>query len=441
MGCDGMQSVYNIYHPISYVPYIAGNMYTVVNLYLVSLPLLLQGYNMRKVLKQSMAAVIRETCSCAVEVVLSEVTCLNSKQGVMKWQLVGPSAGAIVQYFINKNPNGHTLASNLTVQPCQDTCGSLNSVRQAGVISDILITAISVTSTVVVAVAVIAVVLLVLGCFLKKRRKRQFSPNAPAPQLVHNPMYDTVTLDDAEDGRAEQEEPPVLPPQVPAEPISPPPVIPDTKGYSKLQHFEGNRQPPEIVHMRCVEEERMDEASITEQGLISENQGSLDEVVEIDGSADNRQSETTADNTLGDGYEASGHLLGSAPSPGDVSTYRVNRPVYLPTRLHSSDSDGSASYFSNSPSAEMHLSVPPRTLRTDICLEEEEEEKGAGEEAEEVFRQSSEVSPSKNERKGFGKPPIPVPRKRKYSQGNVVESEGPYYDEPPPLYENVVLQS
>lgn len=389
---------------------------------------------MRNLLKQKMAAVVRETCSCAVDVVLLEVTCLNSTEGTMKWQLIGPSAGAVVEYVVNKNPNGHMLASNLTVQPCQDTCYSQSPIHGAGVTSDVLNTAISVASIVGLVAIVTVVVVPVLRCYCKKNRKRRFSPNAMSPQLVRNPMYCNVAPGDEERGQAELEEPPVLPPQftqVPAEPSSPI-VINDTKGYSKLQHFHGSREPPEVVQLQITQEAPTDEASIADQSLISENQGSLDAALEVEDVADDYQSGATADGTLVDGSlgdDTSGHPSGSAPISGDMAKYTV-RPFCLQTRSQSSDSDGSASYIGNSPDTEAHLTVPPRILRTDPCLEEE------GEEDEEVFSGSSKGS--KNETKRQGKPPMPLPRRRNYSQEIVVENEEAY-DEPPPTYENVVL--
>lgn len=427
----------------------------------------MQGYDEQLLLTQKMSTVVQETCSCLVDVMLLEVTCSDSKHGTIKWQLTGPSAGAVVDYIVNKNQNGHLLASNLTVLPCQRTCNPLSQAHQEEQVSDTLKAAVAVVSMVAVIAIVVTVFVAVLGCYChKKRQKRTFSPNetdqhqalnpsafspsetdqhqAPNPRafspnetvqhLVPNPMYPHVSVGDEEAGQAEPEELAASPQStnVPVE-TGVPVVIVDTPGYSRLQHFTSNRDCLRFVNVQYIEAVSGDEVNTLEQSYISENQNreSLDEAHGVDDATGSNQSGAVVDNTQEDaclGNEMSDQLLENVPLHGDRTNYRVNcRPPSLPTRSGTSfsDSDGTASCISNSPSTEMHLTVPSRVRRADVFEEEDE-----------VFA-SMEVSKNEPKRRQR-KAPMPLPRTRRFSKENVIENEGACI-EPPPLYEDVVL--
>ena len=217
---------------------------------------------------------------------LLEVTCSDSKQGTMKWELTGPSASAVVDYIVEKEQNGRKLASNLTIYPCQTTCNVLGEAQQEEQVSESLIPAIAVASMAAVVTITVAILLLVVvvGCVChKKRQKRMFAPPNGTPRRpVPNPLYysfangdeegrqagpqdlaasPNVATGDEEGTQAEpqdlaaspnaatgdeegtQAEPQDLaasphPTNLPAEPSMPVAIV-DTIGYSKLQHFTG----------------------------------------------------------------------------------------------------------------------------------------------------------------------------------------------------------
>ena len=425
-----------------------------------------------------MSAVVQETCSCLMEVMLLEVICSEIKQGTMKWQLTGPSAGAVVGYIAEKKQNGHLLVSNLTVFPCQSTCNSVSQAHQEEQISDTLKLPLAVVSlSVVLTIAVVTLVPALMCCYCKKRLKRTFPPNeTPLHPPVPNPMYHRVAHSDEERAHAEPEElaaspnaaivneeaghaePEELaasphaaivneeaghaePEELPASPHATdlpaeacvPVVIVDTQGYSKLQHFNSKWDPLTLVHVRYIEAGPGDETSILEQSYNSRShrQGPLDAVHVVNtAAAVSGQPGTNADNTEDDahlGNEMSEQLVEAALFHGGATNYTVTcRPHYLPTRPRMSESDGSTSRISNSPSTELHLSVPPRVRRSDIFDSDEEED--------EIFG-CPEVN--RNEPMRQVKPPMPLPRRRRYSQENVLENAGAY-SEAPPLYENVV---
>ena len=208
-----------------------------------------------------------------------EVTCSDSKQVTMKWELTGPSASAVVDYIVEKEQNGRILASNLTIHRCERTCNVLGEAQQEEQVSESLIPAIAVASMAAVVTITVAILLLVVvGCVChKKRQKRMLAPPNGTPRRpVPNPLYSSFANGDEEGRQAEpqdlaaspnvatgdeegtQAEPQDLaasphPTNLPAEPSMPVAIV-DTIGYSKLQHFTGNWNPSGTVHVMFNED-------------------------------------------------------------------------------------------------------------------------------------------------------------------------------------------
>ena len=388
-----------------------------------------------------------------------EVTCSDSKQGTMKWELTGPSASAVVDYIVEKEQNGRILASNLTIHRCERTCNVLGEAQQEEQVSETLIPAIAVASMAAVVTITVAILLLVVvvGCVChKKRQKRMFAPPNETPRRpVPNPLYYSFANGDEErhqagpqdlasspnaatgDEEGTQAEPQDLaasphPTNLPAEPIVPVAIV-DTIGYSKLQHFTGNWNPSGTVHVMfnvdAVEHEvRTVERNYCNTWILNHQQRPLNAAHGANAApaASGNQSGTDAGSAEEDAHRVneSEQLVGGASLHEGTTTYRVNcRPPYLPTRAQSSDSDFSS--ISNSPSTELHLTVPSRVRRSNVFDEDQNE----------VFG-SSEVS--RREPKRHEKPPIPLPRRRRCSNEDVLENEGAYSEEPI-VYEDVVL--
>ena len=411
---------------------------------------------------------------------LLEVTCSDSKQVTMKWELTGPSASAVVDYIVEKEQNGRKLASNLTIHHCQTNCNVLGEAQQEQPVSEALIPAIAVASMAAVVTITVAILLLVVvvGCVChKKRQKRMLAPPNGTPQLpVPNPLYSSFANGDEEgrqagpqdlaaspnvatgdeegtqagpqdlaaspnvatgDEEGTQAEPQDLaasphPTNLPAEPIVPVAIV-DTIGYSKLKHFTGNWNPSGTVHVMfnvdAVEHEvRTVERNYCNAWILNHQQRPLDAAHGANAApaASGNQSSTDTGSAEEDAHRVnkSEQLVDGASLLEGATTYRVNcRPPYLPTRAQSSDSDFSS--ISNSPSTELHLTVPSRVRRSNVFDEDQNE----------VFG-SSEVS--RREPKRHEKPPIPLPRRRRCSNENVLENEGAYSEEPI-VYEDVVL--
>ena len=382
-----------------------------------------------------------------------EVTCSNSKQGAMKWELTGPSASAVVDYVVGKEQNGYILASNLTIHPCQTTCNVLGEAQQEEQVSETLRPSIAVAPMAVVVTIAVAILLLVVGCVChKKRQKRMFAPPNETPRRpVPNPLYYSVANGDEErhqagpqdlasspnvatgDEEGTQAEPQDLaasphPTNLPAEPSMPVAIV-DTIGYSKLQHFTGNWNPSGTVHVMFNEDAVEHEVRTVKRNycntwILNHQQRPLDAAHGVNAAptASGNQSGTDAGSAEEDAHRVneSEQLMGGASLHEGTTIYRVNcRPPYLPTRAQSSDSDFSS--ISNSPSTELHLTVSSRVRRSNVFDEDQNE----------VFGSSEE--PKRHE-----KPPIPLPRRRQCSSEDVLENEGACSEEPI-VYEDVVL--
>ena len=406
-----------------------------------------------------MSAFVQEACSCLVKVMLLEVTCSDSKQGTMKWELTGPSASAVVDYIVEKEQNGSILASNLTIHPCQSTCNAITQPQQEEQVSEAVRPAIAVASIAAVVTIAVAILLLivVVGCVChKKRQKRKFAPPNETPRRpVPNPLYSNIAIGDEEGHQAGQQDlaaPPDVaigdeegtqaepqdlaacphPANLPAEQSMPVAIV-DTIGYSKLQHFTGNWNPSGTVRVLFNEdalehEVRTVERSYCNTQILNPQQRPLDAAhgTNVAPVASSNQSGTAAGSAEEDPRCVNGseQLVGGASLDEGTTTYTVNcRPPYLPTRAQSSDSDFSS--MSNSPSTELHLTVPSRVRRSNVFDDDQDE----------VFG-SSEVS--RREPKRHEKPPIPLPRRRRCSNEDVLENEGAC-SEAPFVYEDVVL--
>ena len=387
-----------------------------------------------------------------------EVTCSDSKQVTMKWELTGPSASAVVDYIVEKEQNGRILASNLTIHLCQTTCNVLGEAQQEEQVSEALIPAIAVASMAAVVTITVAILLLVVvGCVChKKRQNRMFAPPNETPRRpVPNPLYYSFANGDEErhqagpqdlaaspnaatgDEEGTQAEPQDLaasphPTNLPAEPIAPVAIV-DTIGYSRLQHFTGNWNPSGTVHVMFNEDAVEHEVRTVERNycnawILNHQQRPLDAAHGANAApaASGNQSGTDAGSAEEDAHRVneSEQLVDGASLLEGTTTYRVNcRPPYLPTRAPSSDSDFSS--ISNSPSTELHLTVPSRVRRSNVFDDDQNEVFG--------FSEVSRREPKRHE-----KPPIPLPRRRRCSNENVLENEGAYSEEPI-VYEDVVL--
>ena len=222
------------------------------------------------------------------------------------------------------------------------------------------------------------------------------------------------------------------PTNLPAEPSMPVAIV-DTIGYSRLQHFTGNWNPSGTVHVMfnvdAVEHEvRTVERNYCNAWILNHQQRPLDAAHGANAApaASGNQSGTDTGSAEEDAHRVneSEQLVDGASLLEGATTYRVNcRPPYLPTRAQSSDSDFSS--ISNSPSTELHLTVPSRVRHSNVFDEDQNE----------VFG-SSEVS--RREPKRHEKPPIPLPRRRRCSNEDVLENEGACSEEPI-VYEDVVL--
>lgn len=406
-----------------------------------------------------MSAFVQEACSCLVEVMLLEVICSDRKQGTMKWELTGPSASAVVKYIVEKEQNGHTLASNLTIHPCESSCTAVGQPQQEEQVSEALRPAIAVVpiAAVVTIIVAVAIVLLVIGCVChKKRQKKMFTPPNETPRRpVPNPLYSSfangdeerrqaepqdlaaspnVAIGDEEGTQAEPQDRAVSPhpTNLPAEQSMPVAIV-DSIGYSRLQHFTGDWNPSGTVRVLFNEDAlegdvRTVERSYCNCRVLSHQQRPLDAAhgANVVPAASGNQSGTAAGSAEEDARHVneSEQLVGSASLHEVATTYRVNcRPPYLPTRAQSSDSDFSS--ISNSPSTELHLTVPSRVRRSNVFDEDQDE----------VFG-SSVVS--RREPKRHEKPPIPLPRRRRCSNEDVLENEWAC-SEAPTVYEDVVL--
>ena len=369
---------------------------------------------------------------------LLEVTCSDSKQGTMKWELTGPSASAVVDYIVEKEQNGSILASNLTIHPCQSTCNAITQAQQEEQVSEAVRPAIAVASIAVVVTIAVTILLLivVVGCAChKKRQKRKFAPPNETPRRpVPNPLYSNIAIGDEEGRQAEPQDLAASPhpANMPAEQSMPVAIV-DTIGYSKLQHFTGNWNPSGTVRVLFNEdalehEVRTVERSYCNTQILNPQQRPLDAAhgTNVAPVASSNQSGTAAGSAEEDPRCVNGseQLVGGASLDEGTTTYTVNcRPPYLPTRAQSSDSDFSS--MSNSPSTELHLTVPSRVRRSNVFDDDQDE----------VFG-SSEVS--RREPKRHEKPPIPLPRRRRCSNADVLENEGAC-SEAPFVYEDVVL--
>ena len=304
--------------------------------------------------------------------------------------------------------------------------------QQEEQVSETLIPAIAVASmAAVVTIAVAILLLVVVGCVChRKTQKRMFAPPNGTPRRpVPNPLYSSFVNGDEErhqagpqdlaaspnvatgDEEGTQAEPQDLaasphPTNLPAEPIVPVAIV-DTIGYSKLQHFTGNWNPSGTVRVLFNEdalehEVRTVERSYCNAWILNHQQRPLDAAHGANAApaASGNQSGTDTDSAEEDAHRVneSEQLVGGASLHEGTPTYRVNcRPSYLPTRAQSSDSDFSS--ISNSPSTELHLTVPSWVRRSNVFDEDQNE----------VFG-SSEAS--RREPKRHEKPPIPLPRRR-----------------------------
>ena len=356
----------------------------------------------------------------------------------MKWELTGPSASAVVDYIVEKEQNGRILASNLTIHRCEKTCNVLGEAEQEEQVSESLIPAIAVASMAAVVTIAVAILLLVVvvGCVChKKTQKRMFAPPNETPRRpVPNPLYYSFANGDEEGTQAEPQDLAASPhpTNLPAEPSMPVAIV-DTIGYSRLQHFTGNWNPSGTVRVLFNEDAVEHEVRTVERSyyitwILNHQQRPLDAAHGANAApaASGNQSGTDTDSAEEDAHcvNESEQLVDGASLHEGTTTYRVNcRPPYLPTRAPISDSDFSS--ISNSPSTELHLTVPSRVRRSNVFDEDQNE----------VFG-SSEVS--RREPKRHEKPPIPLPRRRRCSNEDVLENEGACSEEPI-VYEDVVL--
>ncbi len=213
--------------------------------------------------------------------------------------------------------------------------------------------------------------IVVVGCAChKKRQKRKFAPPNETPRCpVPNPLYSNIAIGDEEGRQAEPQDLAASPhpANLPAEQSMPVAIV-DTIGYWKLQHFTGNWNPSGTVRVLFNEEALEHEVRTVERSyyntqILNPQQRPVDAAHGTNAApaASGNQSGTAAGSAEEDlrCVNGSEQLVGGASLHEGTTTYTVNcRPPYLPTRAQSRSSDSDFSSISNSPSTELHLTVP-----------------------------------------------------------------------------------